>query len=400
MLLACPFARLCIDTMKAIEQYLGRYAEKEIRSLERWPSNLRFNRSLVIPAYDETSAFIDRILQSNHAQKLLLIAVINRPDNTDHCSANDELFQYFRKNFSVQWEQDLLSLFVNDDFGILVVDRHSNPIPAKQGVGLARKIGCDLAAQLIFDQAIASPWIHSTDADAQLPADYFQTESLPASYSGATYSFQHIRNESATARATELYEKTLYDYVDGLTHAGSPYAFHTIGSIIAVNYLHYCQARGFPKRSGGEDFYLLNKLRKLGEIATLPAIIKLEPRESHRVPFGTGPATAKILQALHNQEIITTYNPDIFNQLSITLKNLTEAIESGDPLSATLDKLPISSQQALKALDIEKCFSHLSSRNNKAWQLRHFHDWLDGFRTLKFVRFLQSNYFPNIPLSL
>ena len=385
--------------MKAIAQYLERYAEKETRSLELWPRHQRFNRSLVIPVYDEAPAFIDRIRRSNHAHQLLLIAVINRPDNTDHCNANDELFEYLQKNFNVQWQQDLLSLFVNDDFGILVVDRHSNPIPAKQGVGLARKIGCDLATQLIFDQAVASPWIHSTDADAQLPVDYFQTDPLSASYSGATYSFQHIRDKTATAKATELYEKTLHDYVDGLARANSPYAFHTIGSIIAVNHLHYCQARGFPKRSGGEDFYLLNKLRKLGEIATLPALIMLEPRESHRVPFGTGPATAKILQELSNQETITTYNPDLFNQLSITLKNLTDTIENGESLSAALDKLPTSSQRALKSLDIEKCFLHLNSRNTKAWKLRHFHDWFDGFRTLKFVRFLQNNYFPNIPLN-
>ncbi|MGH1373875.1 MAG: hypothetical protein ACRBBW_17670, partial [Cellvibrionaceae bacterium] len=178
-----------------------------------------------------------------------------------------------------------------------------------------------------------------------------------------------------------------------------PYAFHTIGSIIAVNQRHYCQARGFPKRSGGEDFYLLNKLCKLGDIARLKPSILLEARVSHRVPFGTGPATAKILQALAAEEVITTYNPALFDQLASTINGLTNAIERGEILTDTLASLPIQSQQALSSMDIDKCFSHLANRDDRAWRLRHFHDWFDAFRTLKFVRFLQANHFPNVPIA-
>jgi len=385
--------------MKAITQYLQRYAEREIQSLRQWPVDQSFLRSLIIPVYDESHEFIDRLKNSALSQQLLLILVVNRPDNTNGCTANDELLRYLEDCFEMRWQHDSLKLLGSGNFGILLVDRHNDPIAHKQGVGLARKIGCDLAANLIFEKRLSSKWIHSTDADARLPADYFQTDTLTDLHAGAIYQFQHIRDGSEIAWATELYEQTLHHYVDGLARAKSPYAFHTIGSILAINYQQYCQARGFPKRSGGEDFYLLNKLRKLGAIASLPARIMLEPRESHRVPFGTGPATAKILQAMNEQKNINTYNPEVFDQLAITLKKITTTIEDQGELSSVQLELPAASQQALAALDIEKCFSHLSTRSNKDWQLRHFHDWFDAFRTLKFIRFLQTAHFPNVPLA-
>ena len=48
-----------------------------------------------------------------------------------------------------------------------------------------------------------------------------------------------------------------------MKYARSPYAFHTIGSTMAVSANHYAKVRGFPKREAGEDFYLLNKLAKV-----------------------------------------------------------------------------------------------------------------------------------------
>ncbi len=69
--------------------------------------------------------------------------------------------------------------------------------------------------------------------------------------------------------ATQLYELSLRYYVAGMKFARSPYAFHTIGSSMAVSPVHYARVRGFPKREAGEDFYLLNKLAKLGSVLEL-----------------------------------------------------------------------------------------------------------------------------------
>ena len=79
--------------------------------------------------------------------------------------------------------------------------------------------------------------------------------------------------------ATKRYEQALTYYVEQLQQAGSPYAFHTLGSCIATPLSYYCHARGFPKKSGGEDFYLLNKLAKLGKILTVDScILQIESR--------------------------------------------------------------------------------------------------------------------------
>ncbi len=389
--------------MKAIRQYLERYAEAEaqqlIEQLQFWPKGSTYRQVLVIPVYDESDDFINRLMHSEIGKKTLLIAVINRPDNISDCPANDTLLHELSSTFTQTWQHEQLQLLSHANLNLLLVDRHQKPIPHKQGVGLARKLGCDLAAALIHHGWVESSWIHSSDADAELPEDYYQTDSLDQSYSAATYGFDHKRGEDPVAIATQLYQQTLWDYVNGLERANSPYAFHTIGSIIAVNYAHYCQARGFPKRAGGEDFYLLNKLRKLGQVATLPARITLTPRLSHRVPFGTGPATAKILQTLESNQAVTSYDPIIFAHLGQFLDAIVEAISQQQSLTEACLQLPRETQAALEQLNLEKCFSHLEQSREPAMKLQHFHHWMDAFRTLKFVRYLQANHYPNIPLS-
>ena len=61
-------------------------------------------------------------------------------------------------------------------------------------------------------------------------------------------------------------------YVAGMKYARSHLThFHTIGSTMAVRASYYAKVRGFPKREAGEDFYLLNKLAKVGTVLELEA---------------------------------------------------------------------------------------------------------------------------------
>lgn len=389
-----------MKAVSAVEKYLNQYAETELLSLRDWPHTYCYQHCLVIPAYDEAPDFFHRLHTSTLTQqRLLLILVINRPDHIATCPANSALLDSVANTLPKTWQQENVALYDNGQWGVLCVDRHKTPIPKKQGVGLARKLGCDLAARLIASNMIASPWIHSTDADAFLPDDYFScAQQLQKNTAAATYDFQHRRGGDATARATEEYERTLCHYVDGLKHAGSPYAYHTIGSILVINHIHYCQARGFPKRSGGEDFYLLNKLAKLGNIESLPAKIELQPRLSHRVPFGTGPATFKIQQSMENGLPLLSYDPIIFDCLKECIETLEESIQTSLPLDQALSLLPAISQKALLNLDVHQCIKHLQQNSDTTWKKKHLHCWLDAFRTLKFVHFLQAEAFPPLPL--
>ncbi len=116
--------------------------------------------------------------------------------------------------------------------------------------------------------------------------------------------------------ATALYELRLHHYVRGLEYAGSPYAFHTLGSCLAVSFEGYAQVRGFPKRSGGEDFHLLNKLAKTGPVIRLAGdCIELASRHSQRAPFGTGAAVARISNAGMPLTLPLFYHPACFAAL-------------------------------------------------------------------------------------
>ena len=253
---------------------------------------------LVIPAYRESPSLLESLRQfSRSSDTFLAIVVLNRPDNDPDASANLALRKAMQGLPGIRGADGLYQL--NGGSAILCCDTEASrgPLPAEKGVGLARKLGCDLAWQCILGEVISSRWIHCSDADARLPADYFQrTAGLSPEVVAATYPFIHVPGtDTACNTATALYELRLHHYVLGLEFAGSHYAHHSLGSALAVTADAYAKVRGFPQRAAGEDFYLLNKLAKVGPIERLTGdCIELASRESDRVPYGTGPSVTRI----------------------------------------------------------------------------------------------------------
>ncbi len=237
---------------------------------------------LVIPAYREDPGFLDALRAVGDDNSLLVILVLNRPDSDADPSANTRLRQATKALPAVSRGDDIYRL---GDAGTLLLydaEARTGPLPADQGVGLARKIGFDIAWLWIHRGRIDSHWIHSTDADARLPRDYFQrTDRVATGTAAATYPFIHVPGgDPACDRATALYELRLHHYVLGLEYAGSPYAHHSLGSCIAISADAYAKVRGFPRRAAGEDFYLLNKLAKVGAVTRLRGeCIELESRQ-------------------------------------------------------------------------------------------------------------------------
>ncbi|MCP4044824.1 MAG: hypothetical protein GY732_02400, partial [Gammaproteobacteria bacterium] len=295
-----------------MEKYLLHYAEPETAALGGLPDSLagpgQWQNVMVIPACNESAEFLRPPPPCDG--RSLMILVINETVSAAHeVSLNNQaLAEAVFARFELQWQSGLqfpgfvMSLLRDPLFprDILLVDRFSedHKLPPKCGVGHARKIGADLAASLIFNGRIRSPWIRCTDADVQLPETYFtcidQAQNTGAKNAALLYPFHHNDDEGDTKNgdvilATQLYELSLRYYVAGMRFAGSPYAFHTIGSTMAVNADHYARVRGFPKRAAGEDFYLLNKLAKVGSVLQLASgpdckPIVIESRRSDRVP--------------------------------------------------------------------------------------------------------------------
>ena len=250
----------------ACQRYLQRHIEPELNDCSYPPDY--WQNVLVIPAYSEAPELLERLtsLPAGTARTLVIL-VLNRPYADSNPDANATLRQACKElptASKVTASPELRRLNDHTDLYLHDLDALHGPIPASEGVGLARKIGCDLAFRWIMQGAIAGPWICSGDADARFPPDYFlQLDSLPGKTVAATYPFHHIPGpDEGCNTATALYELRLHHYRLGLEHAASPYALHTLGSCLAMKADQYAQVRGFPKRAGGEDFYLLNKAGK------------------------------------------------------------------------------------------------------------------------------------------
>jgi hypothetical protein len=387
---------------KAIAKYLRAHAEPESATLENFPS-ISPRHVLVIPAFRETTEFAERI-DAGFNTEILAIVVINQPAGQEE-PLNRELLNFFRR-YPLIWQQGNLSLFRanNGNLHWLVVDRFSagRTVDAKQGVGLARKLGCDLAVALMAAERSA-PWICSTDADATLPHDYFHAlDSCPNDAVAAVFSVEHATSaneDGGISAATARYECALRYYIDGLAWAGSPYAFPTIGSALAVRPQAYCECRGFPRKSGGEDFYLLNKLAKLGRVHWLKnTVISVAARLSDRVPFGTGPAVKKIL-ALANPADFLYYTPDTFIELRTWLHHIPNIWWQLQNNRAPLETLPPHLQSVLREAGIDKLWGHIQRQVTTPEQCEiTAHHWFDAFQTLKFIRRLQDLRYPARPL--
>jgi hypothetical protein len=432
-----------------MEKYLRYYAEPETAALagllDSMPEQGSWSNVVVIPACNESSGLLRPPPPSG--VRSLLILVINEPASASRQVSlnNKALAASVQARFKPQWQFEQKSSASGSGYelsllrdpaaprDVLLVDRFSagRQLPPKGGVGQARKIGTDLATSLIHHGRICSRWIHCTDADVLLPRTYFTcANALRHSPSGAgskqaalIYPFSHSTAQDKTesdkiSLATKLYEQSLRYYVAGLRFARSPYAFHTIGSTLAISADHYAKVRGFPKREAGEDFYLLNKLAKVGSVMELRQDqdclpIEIEARCSDRVPFGTGAAVSRISEMADPVNEFRFYDPAVFELLQCWLRSLP-AIWRSRQTHLTIDLFPEDSvdQQdeghksidrrlilldGLKKAGTEQALDHAFRQSKDLEQFtRQVHTWFDAFRTLKLIHYLRDCHLTSI----
>ena len=420
-----------------MHKYFLRYAEPESATARELPDAFRWAHVLVIPVCNESTG----VLRSppTGAGRSLLILVINQPPGAGHevGENNRQLAAAIRKRFEPVWGSPVRSaeavgpcamqLFSDHtaERDILLIDRYSpgRELPPKGGVGHARKVGADVAAALIERGSIVAPWIHCSDGDVELPDTYFTAIETArpdeTSCSALIYPFRHVAAGEETTdpgvlQATQLYECSLRYYRAGLGFAGSPYAFHTIGSTLAINAAHYASVRGFPRRNAGEDFYLLNKLAKVGTVRELEAgpgcrPIRIAARRSDRVPFGTGAAVGQMIDSSEPLEQHRFYHPAIFHLLKAWLASFDTVWDSRDArfqASVSLKRSDgvegsVARRCLLDVLDelgAERAFQHAFAQSSDRSQFkRQMHTWFDAFRTLKLVHGLRQRAFASLP---
>ena len=395
---------------KATKKYLLQYAEDESLMGERLARRYgRFGHALAIPAQAEGQDLTQCLsaVPSGPNGPTLIVTVINaRTDASEEVlKSNRNSLEEIDKSFGMPDRLSPRICTYEHPVGRLVVIDRSDacPMPRKQGVGLARKIGCDFLLGVIESGATTSPWIHCSDADTKLPPGYFEQAETQAKNEATAlvYPFRHRRDvqNPVTYPIALEYESSLRYYVLGLRFAGSAHAFHSVGSALAVHANAYAQVRGFPRREAAEDFYLLNKLAKLGAIQQLDGVpIEPSSRSSNRVPFGTGAAIQK--QLLRPQEEIQTYHPQVFTYLQTweaTIRNcqLQPSLAQNVPFAVTTQANATPGVESARLLEALEASGALS-RAERALQgpassiPRKLRDNLDSFRTLRLVHALRD----------
>jgi hypothetical protein len=385
-------------TVPPLQKYLAGYAEPEAALANELPS---FDHVICVPACGESPDFLDDLAPALD-DRVLVIVVVNGTEGDDRAAAaNDAMLEALTRGASRIASAP--PSWLRADPPCLVIDRATDGrhVPVKQSVGLARKIAADVACAMFAAGKLTSRWIHMTDCDVQLPSDYLSAS--PDDGVLLTYPYRHVAGgEAEIDTAHAIYEVFLRYYVLGLCSAGSRYAMHTIGSTLATEVNAYAAVRGMPKRQAAEDFYLVNKVAKLGRVMTPNSEpLRIVARRSLRVPFGTGRSTAKIAETGGRD----FYHPAVFTLLGAWLSAIDHLAEVGkSPTDMALSLVEHDAHRAilrdaLTALDAERTLTraiatappNFVARQNRA------HEHFDAFRTRKLVHLLRDGGLGELP---
>jgi len=398
-----------VSAEHSVRQYLARHATAEVGLADAISE--RYRAVLVVPAFREAPGLLAqyRTALAQAPGRVLTLVVVNAAQAHAQASwpLHRELLQELRGASARQLRSEHAWLARHADTDVLCIDR-AHPercFPDGQGVGLARRIGCDVALALYAAGRIEDPFMYCTDADAELPAGYFGGPALGADVAGLVFPFWHEPGgDPPIDAATALYELGLRYYVDGLAQAGSPFAFHTVGSALGVRATAYAAVRGFPKRLAGEDFYVLNKLAKVGTIARVAqAPIRLRSRASLRTVHGTGAAAVRLAAQADASET-PFYHPGIFPLLGLWLGTLARFARTRQlalvraEFEAAAGESSAALQEVLDELGAWPALEQAAAQCHGAPALLgRLHTWFDAFRTLKLVHGLRQRGWPSLP---
>lgn len=394
-----------MKSKRNIEKYLSANPlAQELESNQSESIKSNFSQAVVIPAYCE-SFYFPKTWQSlkraivNSTRKTLVVVLVNNPQAS---SVNPDLLEDIADN------QKLLKKLRERQFegpGNCVLAWIDASSPAREirqdhGVGGARKLGMDTV--LHFLDWEADPLIFSLDADSLVKKNYLSATrnffTANPKISGAALDFRHQPgNTPEEEQAIRLYEEFMHQYVAGLRHAQSPYAYHSIGSTIVCRAESYIKAGGMRPRPAGEDFYFLQALCKSGNppapiLDFSESCVYPSARLSNRVPFGTGTRMKEFIEQIKTENNPAVfYHPEIFNLLNKTL----EGVGNGSlehSVEKWFDSLPMEAKDFLNLCEFRKNWGKIIKNTPKdstkiKWA---FHTWFDAFRILKFIHFCEK----------
>lgn len=268
-------------------------------------------------------------------------------------------------------------------------------LPVKNGgVGLARKIGCELVLAQLAENGI----LVQLDADTLVDTNYLSAIAAAFAFHtchAAVIPYRHQNTTDIRAlSAINHYELYMRCHTLGLALAGSPYAYHSIGSTIACRKQSYLKAGGMNCRSAGEDFYFLQQLAKTSGVGHLRGtVVRPAARISQRTPFGTGQV---IHQLCHGATEQLFYAPQCYlllrRWLELVAKNLDEegAVLLHQTRAIDMHLAQFVEQQHFVSIWQRLCATHRDHQR----RLHAFHEWFDALKTLRCIKYLSTSAYP------
>jgi len=343
---------------------------------------------IAIPALDELE-FLPHTLAAIAKQKtdypFHVYICVNQPDawwydeaKVKICENNQELLRFLKGVKGVRGVEEVKGW---GGFSIHIIDKTSvgkGWSGSSSGVGWARKTLFDEICKTAADEDV----VISLDADTLFYESYFQsigdnftqnkTDVIAVPY------YHKLTDDENANRAILLYEIYLRNFFINMHRIGSPYAFTAIGSAIAVKVKALKKIRGITPLSSGEDFYLLQKLRKMSPISNYNSeMVYPAARFSTRVPFGTGPAMIKFCSG--NFQSYPYYHHSLFDKIKETYDIIPELFTKDmDTEFIVFLKEQYKTNDLWGAL--RKNFKTLPQFT------RAFHEKADGLRILQFLK--------------
>lgn len=372
-----------------------------------------FQKVIVVPSISESDnlpSLINSLEQNDELEllnTLLLIVVNNSISSSEEVKNDNQKTLTYLQNIQSKIK---ISFIDAASAGKEMDDKNG-------GVGLARKIGMDLAL-LKFDYfSINKKVIICTDADCVVDSNYLSAISHEINYNNyeaAIVNFAHdISGEDEETKAIICYEIFLRYYVLGLSFAKSEYAFHAIGSTMICTPEAYVKVGGMNKRKAAEDFYFSEKLAKIYPIGKIKStFVHPSKRSSWRVPFGTGRRVDRYLSNSRDEYLL--YDPksfvilktwlEIFYDLSLSQPEPAHPSGGRNGKENSFHSLMKISKNIYPALsdfltqqDFENFINKVLLKNDNPIEIeKQKHFWFDAFKTLKLIHYLRDATYPNI----
>jgi len=402
-----------VECMNLFPPILQKYIQKNQYSnwlIEPIPNRL-YNCIIVIPALAELENVKKLLLslsenESTYFNDTLILFVVNNTISvSEDIKLNNKLTIEYLNNLTSKYTPITNSIsIVTSELQVAFIDASTvgKEMNDKDGgVGLARKIGMDIALNYFDYSSRIKKIFICLDADCTVEknyitaiTEYFQKESCKA----AVVNYEHnIYNMNENTAAIICYELFLRYYLLGLQYAGSPYAFHTIGSTIVCDYESYVKIGGMNKLKAAEDFYFLEKLSKITKVHSIKSTcVYPSSRPSFRVPFGTGQRVNRFIAKVRNEYIL--YNPQSFVILKKWLL-LFDSLNKTNlkPILTEVKRISTDLYHFLNENKFEQFWKKICLQDLKDQQIiKQKKFWFDAFKTLKLIHYLRDHGYPVI----